>query len=84
MAAERKAGMYIKGNADVILRSDIETRYQAYGETISSGFIKISEVRKKEELPFVNGTDRLIIGNGASIPLENLGRQYGGDDDKKI
>lgn len=76
--ADRASGVYIKGNADVILRSDIETRYRAYGEAISSGFLKISEVRKKEELPFVDGTDKLIIGNGASIPLEKLGSQYGG------
>ncbi|MDE5557017.1 MAG: phage portal protein [Ruminococcus sp.] len=77
--ADKASGVYIKGNADVILRSDIETRYRAYGEAISSGFLKISEVRKKEELPFVNGTDKLIIGNGASIPLEKLGSQYGGE-----
>lgn len=75
---DRASGVYIKGNADVILRSDIETRYRAYSEAISSGFLKISEVRKKEELPFVDGTDKLIIGNGASIPLEKLGSQYGG------
>ncbi len=81
---ERSKGMYIKGNADVILRSDIATRYKAYGEAISSGFLKIAEVRKKEELPFEKGTDRLIIGNGASIPLEDLGRQYGGDYNKNI
>lgn len=77
--ADRNSGIYIKGNADVILRSDIETRYRAYSEGISSGFLQIAEARKKEELPFIKGTDRLIIGNGASIPLEDLGRQYGGD-----
>lgn len=76
--ADRNSGIYIKGNADVILRSDIETRYRAYSEGISSGFLQIAEARKKEELPFIKGTDRLIIGNGASIPLEDLGRQYGG------
>ena len=76
--SDKASGVYIKGNADVILRSDIETRYRAYGEAISAGFLKISEVRKKEELPFENGTDKLIIGNGASIPLEKLGSQYGG------
>ena len=76
--SDKASGVYIKGNADVILRSDIETRYRAYGEAISSGFLKISEVRKIEELPFVNGTDKLIIGKGSSIPLEKLGSQYGG------
>lgn len=81
---DRMEGIYIKGNADVMLRSDIDTRYKAYSDGISSGFLSIAEVRKREELPFITGTDRLIIGNGASIPLEDLGRQYGGDSDKKI
>lgn len=76
---DRKQGIYIKGNADVILRSDIATRYKAYSDGISAGFLKISEARKKEELPFVQGTDKLIIGNGASISLEDLGKQYGGE-----
>lgn len=74
--ADRDNGIYIQGNADVILRSDIESRYRAYQTGIASGFLQIAEARKKEDLPFVKGTDRLIIGNGASIPLEDLGKQY--------
>ena len=74
--ADRNGGIFIKGNADVFLRSDIETRYRAYQTGISSGFLQIAEARKKEDLPFVPGTDKLIIGNGASIPLEDLGKQY--------
>lgn len=73
---ERVAGYYSNFNADVMLRSDTESRYKAYQTGISSGFLKISEVRQKEDLPFVEGTDRLIIGNGASIPLDALGNQY--------
>lgn len=78
--------IYVKANADVILRSDIESRYKAYQIAIASGFLKISEARKKEDLPFVEGTDKLIIGNGASIPLSQLGKQYdvkgGGKNDE--
>ena len=82
--ADRNGGIFIKGNADVFLRSDIETRYRAYQTGISSGFLQIAEARKKEDLPFVPGTDRLIIGNGASIPLEDLGKQYvkGGENNE--
>lgn len=77
LKSDRTDGVYIKGNADVMLRSDIETRYRAYSVGISSGFLKIAEARKKEELSFVEGTDKLIIGNGASVPFEDLGKQYG-------
>lgn len=83
---ERKNGLDIKGNADVYLRADIEARYKAYSSGISGGFLQIAEARKKENLPFVEGTDRLIIGNGSSLPLDMLGSQYrkGSDNNDKI
>ena len=74
--AERRAGIFAQYNVDAMLRSDTKSRYDAYSVGISAGFIKISEVREKENLPFVEGTDQLLIGNGASIPLEQLGEQY--------
>lgn len=80
---ERNLGYYTKFNVDVMLRSDIESRYTAYQTGIASGFLKISEVRKKEDLPFVEGTDKLIVGNGASIPLDDLGIQYDNTKEKE-
>jgi len=84
--SEREKGLDIKGNADVYLRADIQARYSAYSEGISGGFLQIAEARKKENLPFVKGTDRLIIGNGSSLPLDMLGVQYskGSDNNDKI
>lgn len=73
---EKDAGYYTKFAVDSILRSDLATRYSSYATGISSGFQTIAEVRAKEDLPFVEGTDKLIIGNGASIPLADLGKQY--------
>ena len=73
---QRKEGLYSHVNVDALLRSDILTRYQAYQIGINTGFEKISEVREHENLPFVEGTDRLIINNGAAVPLEQLGIQY--------
>lgn len=74
---ERKKGIYVHCNTDAMLRSDILTRYRAYEIGIQNGFKMISECRKKEGDPFIGGTDKLIIGNGASIPLDMLGKQYG-------
>ncbi len=73
---ELENGYYTKFNVDALLRSDIQKRYAAYAEGISSGFLQIAEAREKEDLKFIPGTDRLIIGNGASIPLSDLGKQY--------
>ena len=84
---ERDEDIYIKGNADVMLRADIEARYRAYQIAITTGFQTIAEVRKKEELPFIEGTDKLIIGNGASIPFTDLGKQYtakGGEKNETV
>lgn len=78
--SERADGVFISFNPDIMLRADLLTRYQAYQTGISGGFIKISEARAREDMPFVKGTDRLIIGNGAAIPLEDIGKQYGGSE----
>ena len=75
-ASERRAGIFAQYNVDAMLRSDTKSRYDAYSVAISAGFMKISEVREKENLPFVEGTDQLLIGNGASVPLDQLGEQY--------
>lgn len=73
---EREDGVYINFNPDVILRADLLTRYQAYSTGVNNALLKISEVRAKEDLPFVEGTDKLIFGNGAAIPFDDLGKQY--------
>lgn len=83
---EIDSGYYTKFNADVMLRSDITSRYNAYNTGIQGGFLSIAEARQKEDLKYIEGTDKLIIGNGASIPFEDLGKQYpdsakGGEQD---
>lgn len=74
--AEQISGCYAKFNVDSILRSDLDSRTRSYQAGINNGYMTIAEVRAKEDLPFKEGTDQLIIGNGASIPLEQLGKQY--------
>lgn len=84
LSSEEQEKLFIQANADVYLRADIETRYKAYSEGIRGGFLQIAEARKRENLPFVPGTDMLIFGNGAAIPLDMLGKQYdrGGGEKK--
>lgn len=81
LSTEEQEKLFIKANADVYLRADIEARYNAYQTGITGGFLQIAEARKRENLPFIPGTDKLILGNGAAIPLDMLGSQYdkGGD-----
>lgn len=78
-ASDRKDGLFIEANADVMLRTDLLTRMQAYTTAVNGGIMQIAEARRRENLKYVPGTDRLILGNGAAIPLDDLGKQYGGE-----
>lgn len=74
---QNEEGYYWQFNVDSILRSDLTSRTTSYQTGINTGYMTIAEVRKKENLPYIEGTDILIIGNGASIPFKDLGKQYG-------
>lgn len=73
---QRNQGYSINVNVDAMLRADLLKRYQAHQIAINNGFETIAEVRQHENLRFIEGTDRLIISNGASIPFDQLGKQY--------
>ena len=73
---DKKNGYYIEFNVDAILRSDLKTRYEAYQTGITGSFLTVAEARSKEGLPYIEGTDKLIVGNGAAIPFSQLGNQY--------
>ena len=73
---DKENGYYFNFNADAILRSDLKTRYDAYNTGINGMFLTVAEARAKEGLPFIEGTDKLISGNGAAIPFSQLGNQY--------
>ena len=67
---------------DAILRSDNAQRAEQYQKEIASGILTPAEARELEDRPYIEGTDVLIYGNGASLPLSQLGAQYalkGGD-----
>lgn len=79
--SELDDGYYVKFNVDSMLRSDIKTRYEAYGIGIEKGFITPNEARALEEKPPLPGGDQLVF-NGNVIPLTMAGQQYmkGGGD----
>lgn len=80
LAREDQKTYYSKFNVDSILRSDLPSRAEAYTKAIASGYMSIAEVRAKEDLPYMEGTDRLIVGNGASRYLEDLGKELKGGE----
>ena len=86
---QREKGWYVKVNVDAILRADSKTRAEQHQIEIASGTLTPAEAREQEDRPYIPGTDVLIYGNGASVPLDQLGSQYnddaapkGGDDNE--
>lgn len=50
----------IRFNMDALLRSDTKSRYEAHNIGVQGGWLKINEVRAKENLPPVDGGDKLL------------------------
>lgn len=57
--AEIDAGIYVKFNADALERGNINTRFSAYATAVNNGIMTVNEVRRKEDLPPVEGGDEL-------------------------
>lgn len=60
--------VYAEFLLDGVLRGDFEQRADAYQKSINSGWQTPAEVRKLENLPFIEGSDRLFI-NSTMIPV---------------
>jgi hypothetical protein len=61
--------VYAEFLLDGVLRGDFEQRAAAYQQAINSGWTTPAEVRKLENLPFIEGSDRLYI-NSTMVPLD--------------
>lgn len=68
-------GYYEKFNADVILRGDIKTRYEAYQIGVNSGILTPNEAREREEMEPKDGGDSLYV-NGSVVPITEAGAAY--------
>ncbi|MGX7745686.1 phage portal protein [Rhodopseudomonas parapalustris] len=73
--SEIQNGFYAKFNADVIMRGDLKTRFDAYATAIQNGMKSVNECRALEEDEPKEGGDQLIV-NGNYIPLTMVGEQY--------
>jgi HK97 family phage portal protein len=61
--------VYAEFLLDGVLRGDFEERADAYQKSINSGVYTPAEVRKMENLPFIEGSDRLYL-HTAMAPLQ--------------
>lgn len=56
---------------DEVLRGDFEKRAEGYQRGINSGWLTPAEVRQKENLAFIEGSDRLLV-NSTIVPLDDV------------
>jgi HK97 family phage portal protein len=67
---------YVKFDVNSIVRGDQQSRYTAYSQGLTAGFLTVADVRAAEGLPYISGTESLNRpanmvpnegGNSASI-----------------
>lgn len=73
---EEANGYHSKFNTGVILRADQKTQIETLSKAVAGFLMTPNEAREKLDLPSKDGGDRLI-GNGSTVPLEQLGVQWG-------
>lgn len=66
--AEQDAGYFVKFNMNALLRGDMAARAAFYESGIGSGWLLKSEVRRKEDLPRVEGIDDQQTDDDGGVP----------------
>lgn len=51
---------FAKFDINSIVRGDQQARYTAYSQGLTAGFLTVADVRSWENLPFIEGTDKLL------------------------
>lgn len=77
---ELKKGCRLEINEKILFKMDNKTQSEVYSKYLSNFGMTPNEVREELNLPYIDGGD-VLIGNGSTIGLEDVGKQYkkGGD-----
>ncbi len=72
-ASERAAGVFMEFNIEGFLRADSAGRAALYSSAAQNGWMSRKEIRQKENLPFMPGSEKLTV-QSALVNLEDLGK----------
>lgn len=61
---------FVEFNVDGLLRGDFATRMSGYATGIQNAMLTPNEVRRKENMPDMDGGDTLLV-QGATVPIQN-------------
>lgn len=80
---KEKTKYYFGFDVKEILRASIKERYEAYDKALSSGWKTINEVRKEEDMNYIEGMDVLNVGLGSVLYDVNTQTYYTPNTDTK-
>jgi HK97 family phage portal protein len=64
---------FARFDSTALARSDMSSRYSSYSQALASGWMTIADVREAENLPFIEGTDKLL--QPANMLAANNGKE---------
>ncbi len=67
-------------NEKILFKMDSKTQAEVYSKYVNNFIMTPNEVREELRLPYSDGADELI-GNGSTISLSDIGKQYGGGEE---
>ncbi|MGL5051783.1 MAG: phage portal protein [Fusobacteriaceae bacterium] len=73
--SELKKGYRLEINEKILFKMDSKSSAEYYAKLVMNFMMTPNEAREQLDLPYVEGGD-VLIGNGSSINLENVGEQY--------
>lgn len=76
LTPRQRASMHVEFSHDALLRGSLKDRYESYQVGINSGFLIPNEARQFENLPPVDGGDRLMV-QAQMTPIELIGNTEG-------
>ena len=73
---KEKKNMFFEFDVKEIIKANIEERYSAYKTAKETGFITLNEIRKMENMEYVEGLDVVNVGLGAVLYDTNTHQYY--------
>lgn len=73
---KEKKNMFFEFDVKEIIKANIEERYSAYKTAKETGFMTLNEIRKMENMEYVEGLDVVNVGLGAVLYDTNTHQYY--------
>ena len=80
---KEKKNMFFEFDVKEIIKANLKERYDAYNLALKGGWKSVNEVRKEENMNYVEGMDILNIGLGSALYDINTHTYYIPNTDKQ-